>query len=549
MNSNSHLSLFEKDEERIMKKLLTRASKETTSRPVGDQAIDTSYSSRDSDKARVSNEKELKRIWAEEVEVEGSRSFFDKEIVKVHWIGAYSKDKGEYSPLNTIVQYMEKYGNKKSKDEVSCFGYTKESGIDYVPSMGSGVVVGVIVKGYTTYASATDAATHMTSRADDETKRKHSASGLHKRPMMTFPITAMTNMIVDKESFGKRSKGYHEIIVDNWSAAGFIIGDTKYFDEEKENWQGSIDNTSKESGSESLATAARAYHAKRELETEKIKSLGIKIYDTRLKEFKIPNPFTFTDDMIESEWNRLVSGKWGKGGVALSATVEGAPPPEISPVIISDKTISMFMGSQLEGELTFENCKLNFFSVSSNGATIKFKNCTARDSITITAGDISLSVIDCPEFNLYITDSVKIKNAVFRGFDFETKRSLLALLARQYLKGGSKIKIENCELPKEDNEELIKMLNVSSIEDFVKRLMNPLPPAPKDEKPKLPPVPDGYKLPPVPPPLPPLPPLPPISSVPDLSKLPPLPPPYGPGKVAEHRIIRAIIKEYISTTK
>ena len=86
IKEESRGTLFEKDEERIKSKISARASKlgpgGNSVTPLGSQSGDAQdYNTRDVNPNIISNEKELKRIWAEEVNIEKSRNFFDNEVI------------------------------------------------------------------------------------------------------------------------------------------------------------------------------------------------------------------------------------------------------------------------------------------------------------------------------------------------------------------------------------------------------------------------------------------------------------------------------------
>jgi hypothetical protein len=219
---NEELMLFEKDINRIVSRLNKNVKGSQSSGAIGlfHGADDHgTYSIRDANKDRVFNEKELKRIWADEVKAAGSRKFFDEDVIKIHRINAFAQGLRGGDPFQAVIKFINDYSKGKNKDEISCFGYSSPSAISTSPRND---LPGLLLKGYTTWASNIDSATHMTSMATPEDRKKHAGSGLHKRPILfTDEFNAIaTQMIVDKESFHNVAS---EMVVDNWVISGVVL--------------------------------------------------------------------------------------------------------------------------------------------------------------------------------------------------------------------------------------------------------------------------------------------------------------------------------------
>ena len=448
----NEIVLLEKNQERILGKISDRAtaggvSSTVISDPRGEeekrikglnaQDLNTTYSYRDANKQRVSNEKELKRIWAGEVEIEGSRPFFDRTLIKVHWVGGYVVGAGEsVNPFNTALRFIKSQPKGRVRDEISCFGYTPSQGIDHKPTS-----VGVIIKGYTTYASAQDAATHMTSRATDVDRRKHSGSGLHKRPLMGHPSNVAQNMIVDEESWSSATRAYHEVIVDNWVVGGIIIPS---FQQMVDAFKGNISGIGRERRDE---VDKKVEEAKRNFqELGRVASeTGIPFYDDKLQPFDFSGK-EFKAGELESEWDKVISPVGDKvEGVATGD-------PDVPEIVVEGTQIELATDG-FSKSITFKNCDIRRLELNNlKGGKVRLENCDQNGpGASFKSGEGSIELID-PKGNnadiIRLYSNFKLRSAKFVGCNF--KYQLAEELREQHEKNGAPITFENCTGLSED---------------------------------------------------------------------------------------------------
>lgn len=454
----NEIALLEKNAERIFAKVSqrawvggqdvasvkdTRSEEEKKDRPQLDvQALNTTYSLRTANKIRVKNEKELKRIWAEEVELEGSRSFFDETLIKVHWVGGYKfGGAGSDNPFKIALDFIRSQPKGRVKDEISCFGYTPSQGIDQKPTP-----VGIIIKGYTTYASATDAGTHMTSRATDVERRKYSASGLFKRPAMMLPKTAANIMVVDEESWNTAIRGFHEVLVDNWVVDGIIIPSfQKMVDDVKLKLRG----IGKERRGEAEAIVDQARQDFQELGRQAAET-GITFYDDQLR----PIDFSVKDlevGELASEWDKVLSPEGGM----LTGILTGDP--DVPEVVIEGRTIFGLKIKGVSKNITFKDCDFNYDRLDfddTKGSLVRFESCQGAN-VYFFDGQGSIEVINPKSRGSGIAalyDRFKLKSAKFVGCDFIYDEGLKKNLRDQHKKNGAIITFENCANLPEDAE-------------------------------------------------------------------------------------------------
>ena len=439
------LLLNEKDQERIYNKIIKRAivggqeaavvsdirsEEERRLKSLNSQELNTTYAYRDADKRRVANERELKRIWAEEVKAEGSRPFFDETLIKVHWVGGYTGKGESFNPFKTAIQFIKSQPKGRIRDEISCFGYTPSQGIDHKPT-----AVGVIIKGYTTYASAVDAATHMTSRATDVERRKHSGSGLHKRPMMSTPDNVSSIMVVDEESWSSVVRTFHEVIVDNWVVGGIIIPSFQNMIDEFKRKISGLGRERKGKVDEMVEEAKRDFQELGRLAAE----TGIPFYDDKLQPFDFSGK-EFEPGELESEWEKVIS--------PVGDTVQGIATgdPDVPEIVVEGKEVYLETNG-FSKSITFKNCKiraLEFHKVK--GAKIRIEECEGTMiGASFQTGEGSIELIN-PKGK--VSDVVKIwpyftiKSAKYVGCDFDYE--FMVNLRGQREKNGSIIKFENC---------------------------------------------------------------------------------------------------------
>ena len=456
----NEIVLLEKDRDRILTKVYQRASdggdnvmsvtdtrseKEKKKNPLNDtQALNTSYSTRDSNKTRVKNEKELKRIWGEEVEAEGSRAFFDETLIKVHWIGGYKAGgAGADNPFKIALDFIKSQPKGRVKDEISCFGYTPSQGIDKKLTP-----VGVIIKGYTTFAYGADAGTQMTSRATDVDRRKHSGSGLHKRPQMQAPALAAERMIVDEESWAENQTADHEVIVDNWIVSGVVVPSfQKMIDDMKSALK--LRGIGKERRGEAEAIVDEARRDFQELGRQAADT-GIAFYDDQLQPIDFSGK-EFEVGELTSEWDKALSSNSGE----LTGVLTGDP--DVPEIVIEGRTIYNLKVKGISKNIAFKDCD---FSVSkldfedAKGSLVRFESCQNGD-VYFRGGEGSIEVINPADRRTGITtlyDSFKLKSGKFVGCDFINDSALKQNLRDQHEKNGAIITFENCTNLPEDAE-------------------------------------------------------------------------------------------------
>ena len=466
------MRLSEKNQERIADKILQRAAKKMDFKGsyARDQDGQTNYDDRDSDKARVSNEKELKRIWAEEVKEEGSREFFDKKLIKVHWISGYNhadKPSDLMEALGKLNSFVSK-NTGRSKDEISCYGYTKDSKIDGTPD--EEISIGVIVNGYTTWAGVQDVMSHMTSKATDKTREKHKSSGLHKRPRMNAGSTEVSAgvadlyskwMSTDEESFMKRKTAYtqggHEVIVDNWAVGGIVISSTRRWEQAVEKLQNDISGVEKTDWQKVSAMKKQVAAAAEKFNKLKasIEGAGHKIYGPDLEPFDMPNPYSVKAEDFKSGWEMLQddSGTYDivtinrsspRGDVTNSLTVEGKT--------FQDVTLQGLRGNH--PHLIFKNCifKYGFSLQGCDGYKIAFISCKFS-TLGMIDCDIFLNMQDCVINNLFIVRDTKLEDSKFYNMDFTQSvfspsySDFWDMIAMSWRRMDSSIEFKSCKFP------------------------------------------------------------------------------------------------------
>ncbi len=461
-NILSELMLLEKDENRIYQKVRARATsggEAAIGQVMSGDEIDTStaygklqkklgrlpgvestaqyrtttYRIRDANQARVSNEKELKRIWAEEVEAEGSRSFFDQTLIKVHWVGGYVVGAGaSANPFNTALQFIKSQPKGRVRDEISCFGYAPSQGIDHKPTS-----VGVIIKGYTTYVSAVDAATHMTSRATDVERRKHSGSGLHKRPLMSLPFLATQNMIVDEESWGSATRQYHEVIVDNWVVGGIIIPSFQQMVDEFKRGISGIGRERQGKVDKKVEEAKRNFQELGRVASE----TGIPFYDDKLQPFDFSGK-EFEVGELESEWNKALSD----GDSTVSGAVTGDP--EAPEAVVTGKELQMLTFNSLSKPMIMRDCTIRMVTFENlKGSKITLQDCKFDNFASFESGEGSIEIRDPDRGRFYLTvyPNFKLRSATFVGCNFSNQEYRFTSSLLEQVEKGAQLKFENCE--------------------------------------------------------------------------------------------------------
>jgi hypothetical protein len=187
-----------------------------------------SYSARRADPARLSSERELKRIWRELADHE----FFDDKLLKLHSM-SFMGDAGRDS--EKVLKFLRSWLRGPNKDELSCMGIRPE---DVRPGwfMQERLSVGIFVDGWVTYAGVGGLDTEWTQRATKADKQRHAQSGLPKRPFLMGPNTLvgagktgpsydhLKYIVLDEEDWIERvGSENHEIIIDNWTPKAFVL--------------------------------------------------------------------------------------------------------------------------------------------------------------------------------------------------------------------------------------------------------------------------------------------------------------------------------------
>lgn len=174
---------------------------------------------------RHAAERSAKQVWNEVVEEMGSRSFFDDTLVKVHWIGLYTK-RGRDLTSNTI-SYIQEHAGVEHSDEISATAYLRE---DLAKVSFPRPMIGVILRGRTTYAGAVDLGTQWSVKLKPEDIERQKGSGTRKLPWYEDEGTIADNMVVDEKSWRDHVWGpqYYrsnmpELVVGSWSFDTVLI--------------------------------------------------------------------------------------------------------------------------------------------------------------------------------------------------------------------------------------------------------------------------------------------------------------------------------------
>ena len=451
----NEIVLLEKDQARIKDKITARAVKGGATMSTGNQETETTYSSRDANKQRVENEKELKRIWAEEVKIEGSRKFFDEDLIKAHWLGAYTPSKAHHADGNELIRDAMQFIKTATKDEISCYGYLPESAFKLAPRP-----VGVIIEGWTTFAFGVDAATHMTSRGTAADRAKKSRGRLHKRPTSVQPEFGSEMMITDRASWIRGAEGKdHELTVANWRVTGVVVRD-EYFEDEAATWSEPPADTA--SNDAFLITrhseSAQRLSAERKALIDEFKSLNVKLYNTKGKEIEIPNPFSFDVSKLPGPWELLMRPKRdarvNSKGVARvedqpNISVDGDPLEDA--IVIADKTVNFLASRNFSKTVTFKNCRIINVTFSDvKGAKIIVDRCEGLPILESGSAELVVKNPPRPIMNPGVTADFKLISAKFENCDFSSSNNAMLVLGDHHKRDGAPITFENCTGLSED---------------------------------------------------------------------------------------------------
>ena len=174
---------------------------------------------------RHAAERAAKQVWNDVVDELGSRPFFDDTLVRVHWIGLYTK-RGQDLASNTI-SYIQEHAGVEHTDEISATAYLRE---DLAAVTFSRPMIGVILRGRTTYAGAVDLGTQWSVKLKPEDIERQKGSGTRKLPWYEDEGMIADNMTVDEKSWRDHVWGpqYYrtkmpELVVGSWSFDTVLI--------------------------------------------------------------------------------------------------------------------------------------------------------------------------------------------------------------------------------------------------------------------------------------------------------------------------------------
>ena len=171
------------------------------------------------------DKRDLKRLWNETIDANGLRSFWEGPKMKYfHSLSYYGSainsvdqlQQGEYSDDDirdlSLAAFLREYKKSDNKDEMSTWGYHVPS--NYIACPPNQMILGVILKGRVTLASATDAWTESRSKASKKDMARMKSSGLPKRVM---PTDDNVEALLFEEGDMDEKGDLGECILDNWS--------------------------------------------------------------------------------------------------------------------------------------------------------------------------------------------------------------------------------------------------------------------------------------------------------------------------------------------
>ena len=162
--------------------------------------------------------RDVKKFWNENAD----HDFWNNKVTAVHSLSYYGSlhlQQSEFAENTdlTLRAFFEKYPRSiRQKDEMSTYGVgPNESMLEFMRN--NNIHMGVILKGYVTWASANDSFTESRSLASTEDLIRHAQSGLPKRPALeyNFDPDAVLFDEEDLKSHWKSSIG--ELVIDNWT--------------------------------------------------------------------------------------------------------------------------------------------------------------------------------------------------------------------------------------------------------------------------------------------------------------------------------------------
>lgn len=175
-------------------------------------------------KEQLGKDRAFKKEWNKNAD----HKFFNDQVIKIHWIGAFGgalsqvaavmgADKNQTSAVLKDIMKRNDINNKINKYEMSCVGYLKPP---FQDEAGATAPYGLLIKGYVSYASSTDAQTEWSSTATKDDIEKYSGSGLPKRPLIkSGAMYGAADFVEPHEA----PQGYNELIVDNWQTVAVIV--------------------------------------------------------------------------------------------------------------------------------------------------------------------------------------------------------------------------------------------------------------------------------------------------------------------------------------
>lgn len=157
----------------------------------------------------------VKTIWAQHADTEE----LQKALNIVHWIGWDKQNQRNFEKFESFAASVPP--NNRSSNEISCGGYL---GTPYYHGLNTfGVLLSKSSK--ITIASNRDLYTEEFRTATEEVIEYYSNSGVPKRPAPSVNPLGLIFSTSDIEG-----DSVHELVCDNWSWEGVIIGNDSYFD-------------------------------------------------------------------------------------------------------------------------------------------------------------------------------------------------------------------------------------------------------------------------------------------------------------------------------
>lgn len=406
------------------------------------------YDQRDLDQIRTEVEKELKRIWADEVKEAGARKFFQKEVIKIHWIGGYSSYGGSgWFSLRSIVGFLQERLGHRNGDEFACLGaHESEQILPIVQGKEYSRMIGVVIDGFVTYATGEDAMTQWFSTATEKVKEKHKSSGLYKRPLFTNVEDIANQMMIDKESFERRKKNFHEIIVDNWIITKIVIPEAF--------WK-NYSLTKVPAFKEAIKEGSLVEYEKENCDRffDLCEEYNLEIINEKNEITDLKNPFNVPSFWDICEDGKIYAEMRGDDGIPKNSIVYGnfAVGPT-APAFIN--TWIFFGGNftNITQPLLFENCELKTTTfdsklISNDSPTHYFSKCIIDRIEFSSESNVNFVMTDCKINDLkieYFYSEINMKKVLFINCKFENCDKFFKLIKIRKEKFGMPAIFKNC---------------------------------------------------------------------------------------------------------